>query len=142
MNSLRNRYRGWCGRVPSAEASDVWSWGTPSRCGCAHQPGPPLNPCSGGLWRLPHVSVISYQPHLQPLPSLEDSGGAENFGLLMRLVLLVTLPHRNTPPRVTPLEHRVRLMLSSLRKFQGLGSSVPGTEGRDKYFLLPHSIRI
>ena len=102
MNSLRNRYRGWCGKVPSAKASDVWSWGPPSWCGCAQQPGHPLNPYSGGLWRLPHVSVISYQPHLQPLSSLEDSGGAENSELLMRLDLLVTLPIQEHPPPELP----------------------------------------
>ena len=48
------------------------------------------------------MSVISYQPHLQPLSSLEDSGGAENFGLLMRLVLLVTLPPQEHPPPESP----------------------------------------
>ena len=90
------------------------------------------------------MSVISYQLHLQPLSSLEDSGGAGNSELLMRLDPAADPPPTGPPPppsRVTPLEHRMLLMLSSLRKLQDLGSSVPGTEGRDKYFLLPRSIR-
>lgn len=48
------------------------------------------------------MSVISYQPHLQPVSSLEDSGGAENSELLMRLDLLVTLPIQEHPPPELP----------------------------------------
>ena len=43
------------------------------------------------------MSVISYQLHLQPLSSLEDSGGAGNSELLMRLD-----PAADPPPTGPP----------------------------------------
>lgn len=44
------------------------------------------------------MSVISYQLHLQPLSSLEDSGGAGNSELLMRLDPAADPPPTGPPP--------------------------------------------
>lgn len=75
---------------------------------------------TGILWRIPHVTVINYYLHFQPLfPLWRMGSGVENAKLLIRLGLSGDQPPFRSPPRVSSVEQKMLLVLLSLRKLKG-----------------------
>lgn len=83
------------------------------------------------LWRIPHVGIINYELHFQPLSSIWRSGGLGGMKLQASnrgMAFLVTRPIQE--PRIASLEQKMLLVLSSLRKLQGFQKlcQEPGSE--------------
>lgn len=80
MNSLMKRCVGWgLGGSWAQGLLSLWSWGAPPSTGmCPPTWKPSESPTLGNLWRLPHVGVIDYWLHFQPVfPVWGWHGGAE-----------------------------------------------------------------